>query len=77
MDSMRTLCVQSVRAALAVLLMQMRLGLSCRALANLFHLKNEETVSRLIQQTHIELMKTLTTHHLDLKHIDHKTVLGW
>jgi hypothetical protein len=50
--SMRNSYVRSIRVALAVFLVKMRLGVSNRVLASLFHLKNKRVVSRIVLQRH-------------------------
>lgn len=75
MSNMRASRVRSVRVALAIFLMKMRLGLSNQVLASLFHLTDKDVVRRLIHQTRVELMKGFVPHYLGLNHIDRKTVL--
>jgi len=72
---MRKSRIRSVRTALAVFLVKMRLGISNSVLASLFHLKNKRTVSRLIHSVRLALMKDFASHHVGLQHIDRQAVL--
>lgn len=67
--------VRSIRVALAVFLLKMRLGLSNRVLSSLFHLKSKRVVSRIVHETANALLKDFVPYHLGFQHIDRKTVL--
>ena len=73
---MRNTHIRSVRTALAVFLMKIRLGISNRVLASLFHLTNKRIVSYIIRSVREALMKDFTPHHIGLQHIDRQTVLN-
>jgi hypothetical protein len=73
--SMRNSYVRSIRVALTVFLVKMRLGVSNRVLASLFHLKNKRVVSRIIHEVTEALLKDFVPYHLGFQHIDRKTIL--
>jgi hypothetical protein len=73
---MRETHIRSVRTALAVFLVKMRLGLSNRVLASLFHLKDKRIVSEIIHSVRLALIKDFTPHHIGLQHIDRQAVLN-
>ncbi|CAF1533143.1 unnamed protein product [Adineta ricciae] len=75
MFNMRNSHNRSVRTALAVFLMKMRLGISNRVLGSLFHFKNQRTVAHLIHSVRVALMQDFTSHYLGLQHIDRQTAL--
>ena len=75
LTSMRNSSVRSIRVALAVFLIKMRLGLSNKVLASLFHLKSKRIVSRIVHNTAEALLKDFVPYHLGFQHIDRKTVL--
>ena len=64
---MRNTHVRSVRTALAVFLMKMRLGISNRVLASLFYLTNKRIASHIIRSVRETLMKDFTPHHIGLQ----------
>ena len=72
---MRNSYIRSVRVALAVFLVKMRLGMSNRVLSTLFHLKSKRVVSKIVHQTAEGLLKDFVPYHLGFQHIDRKTVL--
>ncbi len=72
---MRETHIRSVRTALAVFLVKMRLGLSNRVLASLFHLTDKRAVSDIIHSVRLALIKDFTPHHIGLQHIDRQAVL--
>ena len=74
--SMRNSYVRSVRVALAVFLAKMRLGISNRVLATLFHLKNKRGASRIIHEVTDALLKDFVPYHLGFQHIERETVLN-
>jgi hypothetical protein len=74
-SSMRNSTVRSIRVAVAAFLAKMRLGLSNRVLAVLFHLKNKCVVSRIIAQVRTSLMKDFVPLHLGFQHIDHQAAI--
>jgi uncharacterized membrane protein required for colicin V production len=67
---MRETHIRSVRTALAVFLVKIRLGLINRVLASLFHLKDKRIVSDIIHLVRLALIKDFTPHHIGLQHID-------
>ena len=73
---MRNSDVRSVRVALAVFLAKMRLGLSNRVLACLFHLKSKRTVSRIFHQIREALMKSFVSLNLGFEHIKREEILS-
>jgi hypothetical protein len=73
--SMRHSYLRSVRVALAVFLVKMRLGLSNRVLATLFHLKNKRVVSRIVHEVTKALLKDFVPHHLGFQHVERETIL--
>ena len=73
---MRNSDVRSVRVALAVFLARMRLGLSYRVLACLFHLKSKQTVCRVFHQVREALIKNFVPLNLGFQHISRNTVLS-
>jgi hypothetical protein len=72
---MRNSQIRSVRVAVALFLMKMRLGLSNKVLAVLFHLDNKRVVSHIIGQVRKALMKDFVPLHLGFQHIDHQTAI--
>lgn len=68
--------VRSINVALAVFLAKMRLGLSNRVLACLFHLKSKRTVSRIFHQVREMLMKSFVPLNLGFQHISRDAVLS-
>ncbi|CAF4370868.1 unnamed protein product [Rotaria sp. Silwood2] len=72
---MRNSHVRSVRVALAVFLAKLRLALSNRILAVLFHLDNKRVVSHIISQVRKALMKEFVPYHLNLQHINRQTAI--
>ncbi|CAF4617137.1 unnamed protein product, partial [Rotaria sp. Silwood2] len=76
LTTMRNSNVRSVRVALAVFLAKMRLGLSNRVLACLFHLKSKRTVSRIFHQVREALMKSFVPLNLGFEHITRDAVLN-
>ncbi|CAF3372224.1 unnamed protein product [Rotaria sp. Silwood2] len=74
-SSMRNSHVRSVRVALAVFLAKLRLALSNRILAVLFHLDNKRVVSHIISQVRKALMKEFVPYHLNLQHINRQTAI--
>jgi hypothetical protein len=76
MNTMRTSSVRSIRTALAIFLMKMRLGLTNRVLSSIFHIKNKQTISRIVHQVCNTLVNKFVPHYLGLNHIDRKTVLN-
>ena len=73
---MRNSDVRSVRVALAVFLARMRLGLSYRVLACLFHLKNKQTVCRVFHQVREALINNFVLLNLGFHHISRNTALS-
>ena len=73
--AMRNSYVRSIRVALVVFLVKMRLGVSNRVLASLFHLKNKRVVSRIVHDVTEALLKDFVPHHLGFQHIDRETNL--
>lgn len=72
---MRDSYIRSIRAALALFLVKMRLGLSNRILSSLFHLDSKRIVSRIIHSVAEALLKDFVPSHLGFQHIDRETVL--
>ncbi|CAM4789257.1 unnamed protein product [Rotaria magnacalcarata] len=75
MSSMRNSHVRSVRVAVAVFLAKLRLTLSNRVLAALFHLDNKRVVSHIVRQVRTALMKDFVPFHLGLQHINRQTAI--
>ena len=75
LTSMHNSRVRSIRFALAVFLLKMRLGLSNTLLSSLFHLKSKRVMSRIVHETADALLKDFVPYHLGFQHIDRKTVL--
>ena len=73
---MRNSDVRSVRVALAVFLARMRLGLSYRVLACLFHLTSKQTVCRVFHQVREALINNFVPLNLGFQHISRNTVLS-
>ncbi len=74
-SSMRNSHVRSIRVAVALFLMKMRLALSNRVLAVLFHLNNKRVVSHVIDQVRKALMKDFVPLYLGFQHIDHQVAI--
>jgi hypothetical protein len=74
-SSMRNSSIRSIRVAVAIFLMKMRLGLSNRVLAVLFHLKNKRVVSHIVGQVRTALIKNFVPFHLGFRHIDHQVAI--
>ena len=72
---MRNSHIRSIRVAVAIFLMKMRLSLSDRVLAVLFHLNNKHIVSHIVTQVHKALMNEFVPLHLGLRHIDHQLTI--
>ena len=72
---MRNSSVRSVRAALALFLVKMRLDMSNRVLSSLFRLQSKRVVSRIVHQVAEALLKDFVPYHLGFQHIDRETVL--
>ncbi|CAF4251825.1 unnamed protein product [Rotaria socialis] len=72
---MRDSRIRSVRAALAIFLVKMRLDLSNRVFTSLFHLKNKRSVSHTIHSARLTLRKNFTHHYTGLQHVDRQTVI--
>jgi hypothetical protein len=75
LTSMRNSYFRSVRVALALFLVKMRLGMSNRVLSSLFRLKSKRIVSRIVHQVAEALLKDFVPCHLGFQHIDRETVL--
>lgn len=73
--SMRGSYIRSIRVALALFLVKMRLGLSNRVLSSLFRLNSKRIVSRIIHSVAEGLLKDFVPYHLGFQHIDRETVL--
>lgn len=73
---MRNSNVRSVRVALTVFLAKMRLALSSRVLACLFHLKSKRTVSRVVHQVREALMTNFVSLNLCFQHITRDKILN-
>jgi hypothetical protein len=74
-SSIRKSRIRTIRVALAIFLVKMRLGLSNTVLASMFHLKNKRTVSRIIHSTARALQEHFVPKHLGFQHIDREIVL--
>ncbi len=74
--TMRNSDVRSKRVALAVFLAKVRLGVSNRVLACLFHLKNKRTVARIFHQVRGALIKSFVPLNLGFQHISRNEVLA-
>lgn len=72
---MRNSHIRSIRAAVALFLMKMRLGLSNRVLAVFFHLTDKRVACHIIDQARQALMKDFVPLHVGLQHIDHQTAI--
>ncbi len=72
---MRNSHTRSVRVAVAIFLIKMRLALSNRVLAVLFHLNNKRIVSHIISQVRTALVKDFVPLHLGFQHIDHQAAI--
>jgi hypothetical protein len=72
---MRNSQIRSIRVAVAVFLMKMRLGLSNQVLAILFHINNKGVVSHIIDQVRKALIKDFVPLHLGFQHIDHQVAI--
>ena len=72
---MRNSHTRSVRVAVAIFLIKMRLGLSNRVLAALFHLNNKRIVSHIISQVRTSLVNDFVPLHLGFQHIDHQAAI--
>ena len=75
MSSIRNSCDRTIRVALAIFLVKMRLGLSNTVLASMFHLKNKRSVSKIIHSTTRALQEYFVPKHIGFQHIDRETVL--
>ena len=75
MSSMRNSHVRSVRVAVAVFLAKLRLALSNRVLAVLFHLDYKRVVSHIARQVRTALMEDFVPFHLGLQHINRQTAI--
>ena len=74
-----TMCntrVSSVRVALAVFLVKLRLGLGNSVLVCLFQLKRKRTVSHICHQMRTTLIKDFVSKYLEFQHMDRSTVLS-
>ena len=76
LTTMRNTHVRSVRVALAVFLVESRLGLSNSILACLFQLKCKRTVSRICHQMRTALIRDFVPKYLGFQHMDRSTVLA-
>lgn len=72
---MRNSYTRSIRVALAVFLTKMRLGLSNRVLAVLFHLKDKRAVSHITRQVRQALIKDFVPLNLGFQHIGHQEAI--
>ncbi|CAF2876276.1 unnamed protein product, partial [Rotaria sp. Silwood2] len=75
LPSMRNSSTRSVRVAVAVFLAKLRLGLSNRVLAILFHLDNKRVVSHIISQVRKALINDFVPYHLGLQHISREIAI--
>ena len=69
--------VRSIRVALAVFLVKMRLGVSNRVLGSIFRLKNKRAVSRIVHEVAEALSKDFVPYNLGFQHIERDTVLRY
>ena len=76
LTSMRNTRVRSIRVALAVFLVKLRLGLSNRVLACLLQLNCKRTFSRICHQMQTALTKEFVPKYLRFRHMDRSTVLS-
>jgi hypothetical protein len=67
---------RTLRMALAIYLMKMRLGLSNSVLAVLFHLKGKRIISQIINQVRNALKKSFVDENLGFQHIDRQTAIN-
>ena len=75
LPSMRNSSIRSIRVAVAAFLAKLRLGLSNRILAILFHLDNKRVVSHIISQVRKALINDFVPNHLGLQHINRETAI--
>jgi len=73
---MRNSYVRSIRVALALFLVKMRLGPSNRVLSSLFRLESKHIVSRIVHEVAEALLKDFVPYHLGFQYIDRETVLN-
>jgi hypothetical protein len=73
---MRGSNVRSIRVALAVFLAKMRLGLSNRVLASMFHMKSKRKVSHIFHQVRQALIKHFVPLNIGFHHISRDDVLS-
>ena len=71
---MRNWSIRSVHVAIVVFLTKLRLGLSNRVLATLFHLDNR-VVSHIISQVRKALINDFVPYYLGLQHINRETAI--
>ncbi|CAF1650537.1 unnamed protein product [Adineta ricciae] len=76
LTTMRTSRVRSLREALAIYLMKLRLSVSNSVLATIFRLRNKRAVSRILQQVRQSLGSNFTPTYLGLSHINREEVLA-
>ena len=74
---MRNSRVRSIRVALAVFLVKMRLGVSNRVLGSIFRLKNKRAVSRIVHEVAEALSKDFVPYNLGFQHIERNIVLRY
>ena len=66
---------RSIRTAIALLLCKLRVGLSNKLLAILFHLPDAKTVSRTLESARRALMSTFVPFNLGLNHISRQEII--
>ena len=74
LPSIRNSSIRSIHVAVVVFLAKLRLGLSNRILATLFHLDNR-VVSHIISQVRKALINDLLPYYLGLQHINRETAI--
>lgn len=76
LDSMRHSKNRTLRMALAIYLMKMRLGLSNSVLGVLFHVNGKRIISQIMHQVRNALKKSFVTENLGFQHIDRQTAIN-
>ena len=74
---MRNSGIRSIRVALAVFLVKMRLGVSNRVLGSIFRLKNKHAVPRIVHEVAEALSKDFVPYNLGFQHIERDIVLRY
>ena len=73
---MHNACLCSVREALAIFLVKIRLGLSNRVLACLFRLTSKRSLPHICHQVRVALMQDFVPNHVGFQHVSREIILA-